>query len=91
MSTTGRGQGPGRRNARPFPGQRRQVNDVPIDERIRDWRKRGRAFARLAQQYAFGDDDVSNEELAAAASLATMYFTLALDAEHFGDLPELEE
>ena len=67
------------------------MNDIPVADRIRQWRKHGRRWARAAEGAWKRGGDVAPDEMAAAAAMATMYFALALDAEHFGDLPELEE
>jgi hypothetical protein len=55
-------------------------------DNINQWRKIARHYARTAQRSAKDDE---YELATACASLATMYFALALDAAHFGELPEL--
>ena len=67
------------------------INDMPVADRIKQWRKHGRRWARAAHGAWKRGDEAPPEEMAAAAAMAAMYFALALDAEHFGDLPELEE
>jgi hypothetical protein len=65
------------------------VNDMPIDERIRMWRQHARLHARAALDAAH-DPGATFEQIVAASSMAVLYFTAAADAERFGDLPELE-
>lgn len=58
-----------------------KLKDWSIPDRIEGWRREGRRFARIAHE----EDD------AEAAALATMYFVLALDADRFGELPDIDD
>ncbi|OMC08530.1 hypothetical protein [Mycolicibacterium fortuitum] len=65
----------------------RPMAEFSIPERIERWRKYAREEARVAQKSA----DDNPQEAMLAASLATMYLTLAADAHRFGELPEIPD
>jgi hypothetical protein len=65
-----------------------KLSDYPIDESITRFRKAARHYVRYAQAL---EKDGKFSKAAEFGSLASMYFTLALDAKHFGDLPDGQE
>jgi hypothetical protein len=67
----------------------RDINRIPLDERIEGWRDAGRYHARQAQRL-FADNEPDLVEVAAHAAYSAMAFAVALDAKHFGDLPDID-
>ena len=64
------------------------ADKYPLAVRIRRWREEARRVAQEAMLvHHRGDED----RTVANATRASMYFALALDAKHFGDLPEPNE
>ncbi|ASR86323.1 hypothetical protein SEA_AMOHNITION_43 [Mycobacterium phage Amohnition] len=70
-----------------------EVDREPVEDSIGKWRAAARYYAKEAQDL-FVDDGLDGDEHAARmvdvttlASMATMYFALAADAERFGKLP----
>lgn len=57
-----------------------------ITDLIAGWRATGRQYARAALR---SDHDDDPQQAMYEASMAAMFFAVAMDASHFGDLPAL--
>jgi hypothetical protein len=55
---------------------------------VASWRSRARSLARLALQC---DNNDELDQAQYLATMATMYYAVALDASHFGDLPTVPD
>ncbi|AJD82265.1 hypothetical protein PBI_KESHU_45 [Mycobacterium phage Keshu] len=80
-----------------------EVDREPVEESVRKWRSAARFYAKQAQELFLDSADdqgkVDGDEaehirrmsdVATLAALATMYFSMAADAECFGKLPPVE-
>ncbi|ASR85245.1 hypothetical protein I5H06_gp59 [Mycobacterium phage SirPhilip] len=72
-----------------------EIDKEPVETSVLKWRGAGRHYAKQAQEMILEIDEVVEDderaarmvEVTATASLATMYFALANDADCFGKLP----